>query len=433
MGEFDRLVIEAAIMCRVGKPDVIDYLGPNINPPMTTFLDVARHASGREIDLFWVEGGIPGHFALSDEKSLPVIFHARQVELCAHLRSITFSHVLDGIPGLFEGVTLRIIAEFLLQRGHIDQALQTLAKSYHFLNGITFLEPQITQLQQLPLDERYLVEWFFGLGHEIGHAAEPYMRKQISFIDALDPSWIAHVVNELIDIRSSNDARVLLKGIIQRGENGDFPKSHASPSVIREEIFADLFSILCISQAWANICAESTGRALQPETLLVEAIVSMSNLMVIEQCRILAGWFSNINDELEQQPLKLSGIALKARINLLIHIFQNENTLSLLNETFPGVSAFQTSWRDSFNNLMLAMEKRSKELTEDFGRARKFLSSSEMRDPNLFYNYLEQVAEDYTTGYDALRFLAVADSQKASSPELNLLRDTAEKCISQEE
>ncbi len=432
MTDFDRLVTEASIRARVGEPDAIDPMGREVETPLKIFVEIAERASDQRIDLFWVDGGIPGHFALRGGERLTVVFHSRQVELCAHLGTITIDGGWDDKlrSELFEGAALRMIAEFLLQRGYVDQALQTLARSRQVQGGFFFVEPRIDDLEHLPLDERYLVEWFFGLGHEIGHAVGGELGRTFRRIEGLSPERISQVIEAVIDRRFTVDARDKLTDLLGRVEAGELPLSHASPSVLRGEATADLFSVLCLCRAWEPIRAASGGDELRLDVLLAEAVVSMGSVMAIEQCRMLADWFHGMHRELELQPLMLAGVALQARMNLLLHTLADDSTQDLLTRAllragFGGLDTLRTFRVEELAGFLETLEVRSEALSTGMVRARTFLSSPEMRDVELFTGYLEEVARDATRGLDALRFLGVARSQGSASPELALLAEVA--------
>ncbi|MFF8432341.1 hypothetical protein ACF07Y_45935 [Streptomyces sp. NPDC016566] len=58
--------------------------------------------------------------------------------------------------------------------------------------------------------------------------------------------------------------------------------------------------------------------------------------MTIEQCRILAGWFSDMSYEVENQPLMLSGVALQTRMNLMHIALRVPEVQALLAARYPS-------------------------------------------------------------------------------------------------
>ena len=151
---------------------------------LSEFRAVAEGIGGAGVELLTVSGGIPGHFGLRGRNSHSVVFHERQVEVCAFLHGITLEQHFDNVltETVFEGTALRLVAEFLLQGGHPDQALATLAKSWSIQGGIVTHGPTIAHLETMPRDERYMVEWFFALGREIGHHHHARLHERSSIL-----------------------------------------------------------------------------------------------------------------------------------------------------------------------------------------------------------------------------------------------------------
>ncbi len=155
-------------------------------------------------------------------------------------------------------------------------------------------------------------------------------------------------------------------------------------------------------------------------------MVSMSSVMAIEQCRILAGWFSGMSYEVENQPLMLSGVALQTRINLLHIALRDPEVQALLAARYPRCEAMTRLDVAAFDAAMRNPAARSLTFGRPFARARAFLSAPEMRDPGLVQAYLEDVAADPTAAYDATGFLRLDGHLR--SPMLDILRDVVDGC-----
>jgi hypothetical protein len=284
--------------------------------------------------------------------------------------------------------------------------------------------PTIDDLTKLERDEHYLVEWFFALGHEIGLCLAPELASGMRNLDCLSLSTVEDLVDRIIDGRFSDKGRETLKGIIRRGDGGDASRSHASAEVLRDEAVADIFAVICLSEAWNVMCADRASRDYSPHQLLFEAMVSMSSVMVIEQCRIMASWFSSMENEVEHQPLMMSGVALQARINLLHLTLRDPDARAFLTARYPSLKAFARFDVASFENGARYLETRSLQMEPPFERARHYLSSPEMRDAHLLQEYFEKVATDTTERFDALTFLRIA--RHLNSPMIDALRDVTE-------
>ena len=422
MTAFDELILEQSIRRRVGVPGSVVRVDRDSRLPLAAFRAVAESAGGGPFQLVAVSDGVPGHFSLRGGASRTVVFHERQVEVCAQLHGLTTEQRFDAtlLGDVFEGAMLRMVAEFLLQGGHGDQALSTLARSRRVQGGVVLQRPTGEQLAGLDRDERYLAEWFYALGHEIGHDPVPEVAELLAGLDYVAPETIAEVVDAVLDLRFDADGAAALREIVRRGDGTDHPLSHASPAVLRREAIADLFGLICMAEAWEVFCAEPAGRPYGPERLLFESVLSMSSVLGIEQCRIMANWFADMSDELANQPLMLAGVALQVRMNLLAFSVRDPDVLERLVERYPAMARFGRFDAAAFENAMAFLQARTAELGPPFQRARGFLSSPEMRDPALLQDYFEQVATDRVAAFDATEFLALA--RHLDSPMIAALR-----------
>jgi hypothetical protein len=419
---FDELILEQSIRRRVGVPGSVVRIDRDSRLPLAAFRAVAESAGGGPFQLVAISDGVPGHFSLRGGRIRTVVFHQRQVEVCAHLYGLSTEQRFDPdlLGTVFEGAMLRLVAEFLLQGGHGDQALSTLAKSRRVQGGIVLQRPTGEQLAGLDRDERYLVEWFYALGHEIGHDPAPDVAELLGGLDAVAPDTIAEVVDAILDLRFDTDAATVLREIVRCGDGTSHPLSHASPAVLRREAIADLFGLICMAEAWEVFCAAPAGRPYGPERLLFESVLSMSSVMAIEQCRIMADWFADMSGELENQPLMLAGVALQVRMNLLAFSLRDPDVVQRLAGRFPAMARFGQFDQAVFANGMRFLQARTAELGAPFERARHFLASPEMRDPTLLQDYFEQVATDRVTAFDATEFLELA--RYLDSPMIAALR-----------
>ena len=95
MTHFDDLILEQCIRRRVGEPGTISRNERGAGPPLGPFRDLAERISGRRVDIVTVTDGIPGHFSPQARDHQTVVFHERQLEVCAFLHGLTFEKRLD--------------------------------------------------------------------------------------------------------------------------------------------------------------------------------------------------------------------------------------------------------------------------------------------------------------------------------------------------
>lgn len=420
MNEFDRVFVEESIKARLGPVRTIDLCCRANITPMTMFIDVAEQNVPHLIDLFWVDEGLPVHFTLGNESSSPVIFHSRQLELSGLLRSLYTTQALDQLrEDLAFRVCLRMIAEFLLAAGYIDQSLQCLAKS-RLDCGVFMQEPSLMELEHLPIDERYLCIWFFGLGHEIGHCIRNDARETIFSVDRLSLHWIEQVVDTLIDLYTKDiEARSKLRSIISNDNKRADPDCYASSRRVREEAVCDVFSLLTMFRA-ATLILPMVNRVPCPTELLQETQIAFAALMMIEQCRILASLFDGGNKELENQNFVMSNIAINARSNILRHVLCDRDAhISLEQIVGDGIELLH--WLDSsqIDRCAQFVAVQSVPIHNGLNKARLFLSSTEMRDPEIFYSYATEISGSPAHRIEAASFVKNARLLGRSTPELD--------------
>jgi hypothetical protein len=425
MDDFERLVIETSIRSRVGNVGRVALYDRNVRTPMAVFIEAAERNLEQPINLYWIDEGIPGHFCITSGARSVVVFHTRELLLSNYLRNLYSGALSDDLrPRIIERSALKLIAELLLQHGFVDQALQTYARST-FDTRITLLEPTLEELKDMPLNEEYLATWFFGLGHEIGHSLKPSARKYLLRLPALSRSHIAGMVQKYIDLRFPDSrSRDVLKQIIRREDSSPKPKSYASASVVREEALADVFAVLMICESAETILGDA-GR-LDANLLLFEAILAMQLLMIIDSCRILASWYSDMSTEVENQNLMLSNVALGVRMNLLLQIASDDSAREYLSAQYSSAGIFDALDIDVFGSAAPRLDELARQIGGGVERARAFLTSAEMRDTTLFYSLLEKVRNDPILRYDTAKFVQVARLLRVQSPELEMLASVTE-------
>jgi hypothetical protein len=424
VNDFDRRVIEASIRSRVGHVERIDLCGREYRTPMTVFIESAERALDQPIELFWIDDGIPGYFCLVGERQLAVVFHTRELILTSYLRGIISNDALSKVFAIIgERIALKLVAEFLLQRGFVDQALQTYARSA-FNPSLTSVEPTLDLLEAAQRDEVYLGAWFLGLGHEIGHFLKPSVREALLEQPAFSVRRISAAIDRHIDQQYPDPSmRDILRQIIRRSDKPAKSPCYAAPSAITEEAASDVFSVLAITESAAGIL----GRCIIPESLLVECALITCGLSFINQCRVLAKWFTDHSQEVERQNLALSNLALQIRLNLVLESVTDCEFHEVMASTFPSVARFADLDVDWLNRTLNTVASYGQNIGEGLTVARDFISSREMRDTSIFYEFLDKIRSDPYLAYDSKGFVMRARLLPRRSPELEMLAEIVER------
>jgi hypothetical protein len=415
-----RLVIEEVIRSRVGRVQEIDVVTRTQPTPMTVFLEAAEESLDHQVDLFWIDDGVPGHFSVRGDDSFAVVFHTRALTLNASARSLLLNPISDVRSEAAERMALRLVAEHLLERGFVDQALQTFARA-HRVSGVSFVEPDLDALERASLDDAYLAQWFFPLGHEIGHGLSSSARDALLALPPLALDWIAGMRDAYLEHQYPRESsQLILRRILHKDDSRLVPRSYASARLIQEEVLCDLFALLTLIKAAPAILNEPRGDTV---ALLGEAQVSADALMFLEQCRRLALFFGDSELELSEQNLAMSAIALGARSNILPQAAVEVGRSPSLAAEYPCVRALLDL--DPQYSAFTALNASSRQLSDGLARTRKFLASPEMRNTSLFFDMIANIEGDAVLRFDAARFVQTARLLGVNSGELNLL----EQCV----
>lgn len=414
MNELKFALAKQAIQSRVGAAVSVEHDNRSKSTPLGVVVQVAEPLLEYPIELFWVDDGIPGHFTLRGDHSAELVFHTRYLVLSQYLQSL-FRPEFGQMSELCERALLRFAAEFLLVRGFVDQAVQTLAKS-RLDSGVYFHEPSVDpDLEHIPFGARYMSLWFSGVCHELGHVAGPEVVDRLHRFNGLSSERIELVRHALAEHFYTDDpSRVL--GLI--GERGD--RSKASIGAIQEEARCDVFGFLLLLEAFAAI-VDQGAQVQEPsetEDFLFMYLIELAALDLLEQPKTWAGWFvdgSNLN---RLGPAE-HRLAMSSRINALLTCVQDTEELERVAADWTSVERLSSLNEQVILALMTRLQAHFNFFESGLKSARDFMSSPEMRDVTLFERYVGLLADDIAAQREAAVFLRVADRCRRSSPQLD--------------
>src|SRR6476620_2569667 len=275
-------IIEDLIRSQVGKSAKYRVYDRQIRNPMNVVLDEAVRQSPKKFTVYWIEAGIPENFSLLGLEPTPLAFNIRFVEIASVFQVIITEPVSKDIRSdLSERLCLRFISELSLSYGDPEFAALSFVKS---ILGQSYHIPTTNRLYDLefaPLDEAYMVTWFFGLVHEVGHIfANNRMDSlldeilQNAFENGPDKFYYANFPKELKD-----EARKRAKksGSILSIEN------------LRTEAASDIFAISVILAATIDICHRpEEGQIFHYDQFISQIIIFINILAIFQQCKYAA-------------------------------------------------------------------------------------------------------------------------------------------------
>jgi hypothetical protein len=279
--------------------------------PMNFTLDHAERALGADVQVVWVFGGYPELFTLTALERPIVVFSERYLELTAYFRAL----FMEGYSGevrteVARSQCLTLASELALLAGSPDLAVRLFLRAKLGTGIYVASEGIIKELETAPIDETYMIAWFFGLLHEVGHSApEGSKPRGPLFTDEALEAEIQNQIEAFSD-DLERDIRPLVEEV-----RGDNPSHQLSPTHLRSEIEADIFATGVLLQATLAIRAENgTTTAFDALGYIAEVYVYLNVITLVRRCRETVRWASEgqvRRSELAAQALEPLGIAVR--------------------------------------------------------------------------------------------------------------------------
>lgn len=277
--------LEIALATQLGSDSSWTIYDRTRKVPMNSALDVAVGMLKQPFDLVWVEGGRPELYVLDGLDRLVVVYSSRFLELSAHARQI-FELVDVGpayVERAAEQVALKVIAELLLRDGSTELALSLFGRGVvarDLRKDIVLLDAELmAHIELMPIGPAYMALWFFGLFHELGHAAP-----QIEHDSG--PFSLAEIEINLIGALVALGLEKIGVEQIMRELEGSRANPLSSTHVLRE-LSADVFATRAIFAATESIMLE-IGEPFDVEALIDEVFGYLAVVWFLERCEATA-------------------------------------------------------------------------------------------------------------------------------------------------
>lgn len=280
--------------------------------PMSITIDEATKGLDRDIEVYWVDGGVPETFQLSGLSPAPIVFSTRFIEVAATLyrlqRSNEFSAELLAM--LSERVNLQLIAELTLRHGHAPAAAYLFGRSLLAAPGLSLPSSTLHALEIEPVDESYMTVWFYGLLHEIGHVYADAHGSQ----DVINDEELAdRTASGIDDAGFPHELTVELRDrLATKGK-----RHSASPETLREEIAADLFGVHALFRATVAMMNRA-GRIADFDPLrLALCVIEMFNVLaMLNYCKVAAFAAAGVGPDVRDNPW--ANVAYRVRIERIV-------------------------------------------------------------------------------------------------------------------
>lgn len=247
MSSSETIIIEDILKSELGENKFYQYR-PKSNYVLDLVLEEARQQIGDIFTLYCVDDGFPEIFCLRGFAKSPVVFSSRYIAYVQVLKKLIVGKEYrnDSLYKASEGIALKLIAELSLRRGDVDFAVWALIKSIlvnELPNDLRDYDkiPRCIERIDAEVDVTYIVTWFYGIVHELGHFEkvqnEPY-NKSGTFSD----KSIISLLNAIIKHYPALKLEELRDEIFKRALSKE-TSSAININNLRNESLADFFSL----------------------------------------------------------------------------------------------------------------------------------------------------------------------------------------------
>jgi hypothetical protein len=387
---------------------------------MNYVLDIAEKASASKFLVYWVEGGLPETFCLQGFEDKPVVFNTRFLEMTGLICSlVTEDRISDDMTiELSERVCLKLMAEFSLRNGVPDIAAFLMQKS---VQGQTFFLSDRNLLRRIeaePLSERYMVFWFFGLLHELGHfSPEISEAAQLPQGHPLSDKSITSLVSSVLELFPYPDD---LKN--QAMHSVSDAKSVLAAHQLREEALADMFATRILFSATRGILKESKLK-FDLVDFISELGLFLNVMEVINRCKRVA-------QKARSEDIKRSAVeemtfypvAIAVRLNLL-----REFLARFLPVAWGGAETVTQSkideWSKHITGLFKGPKPRYDLVEKGLANAMRYVYFPNERDSGIGAKLFNELANTNSHARIILKdFLLLAESLNVVSPFLDAVQ-----------
>jgi hypothetical protein len=399
------IITSELIRSQVGKTAKFRQLDREIKTPLNFILDEAEKQSSTRFNVFWLDEGIPEHFSLLASPNSSIVFSSHFIEITAYIRSLTRSAFSKEIrEELTERICLRLIAHFSLNYGNIDLAVSAFIKSVMGQSIYIPIYDTLKDIEYSPINESYMIPWFYGIIHEIGHIHA----KEIS--------------NLLSDEDLANEFEIALSHFSAYPEElkkRAREKLYSEDSVIsidhlRQEVISDIFATSVLLQGTINIMRE-LGSQFKFDNFIAETIVMMNILAVFQKCKETARLSpdQDPNYDTAEEVMGFAPISFVVRSQRVLWYLENCFFPSGYDENNTGAAHnINTHHQKLIDLISSGLKDIVQNIDTGMSKAMRFVLFPHERDDKLEANFFNEGSEDSSVfgSLEIKKFCELAES-----------------------
>jgi hypothetical protein len=207
-----------------------------------------------------------------------------------------------------------VLSELALRARHPELAVRLFLRSKLGTAITRSYVDILPDLELMPISERYMAAWFFGLAHEFGHSDAPSF--ELTKTGVLSAEALEETLREKLD-EFDFAAEVDLVDILERIRAGD-PGHPLGVEHLRGEAVADLFAagvLLDATGAVLRALGEPT-RPVDPEHYIAEIYFYLNVIAALQRCNgaVRAASVREPTKEMELVLLEPAAIAVRLEL-----------------------------------------------------------------------------------------------------------------------
>jgi hypothetical protein len=368
-----------------------------------------------------VDDGFPELFTVQGLSVSPVSLSRRYLDFAFSIRRLLLTPGPAEVrEGLAETLALRVLWEVLMRLRAWDYA------AYTFLHGTVgrSLAVDVGEIaaspDRLPRDEGHMASLYFGLLHELGHAAPPQLTDQFGPSDYLSDDaiveWIETVIQQSeiadeLDVPTITTDATTLAG------------HPLNVDLLRSEIRADLFAVTALVRATHRVMAAS-GERFELGRFIAEPTLFVAPLWFLTVCRRLAAHLARKGSTDDQiRSMLLHPASLAVRLNYI------HNYMSVWSAVWEGQPDRWEENRARFDATTIELSEPLGQLEAGLSRVIRFVLFPHERPPahELLQRFVLEADADEWIRTEAARFSRLADVTNAptGSGPLEVIRGLA--------
>jgi len=412
-----KTIIEELIRSQVGKTAKFWEHDREVRNPLNFIIDEAEKQSSKKFVLFWLEEGTPEHFSLSGGSYSPVVFSRRFLEISGFLRSLARDYWSNDIRvELSERLCLKLMSELSLSYGNLEFSVLAFLKSVLGQSVYVDTNNTLMDLELSPINEVYMVNWFYGLVHEMGHI---YSKK------------LSNLLSDKRLIEEFEQGLKQFSNYPEEFKRKAREKIYSSGSVLslnqlRLEVISDIFGTGVLLQSTINIMKE-LKTPFRFEAFIAEIIIFMNILILFQRCKETARIASdgNLNRDVVEEILLFAPLSFQVRSQMVIWYLENAFYPSGFDPNDIEQRNKANSQNGSLiNTIFLQLRANLSDIDTGLAKAMRFALFPNEREPDLLLKFSKEVSEpnSFFTTRDAKKFCQQAESHGLISEKIQKLR-----------